>query len=150
MRTPGPLTGGGGLWGRERWEGRIRKGASVRSEPQRKGGEKRPHHAPHPKTASPTEAAGSAPVFGERRVGVGRGVRQQDAPLTDSPRSMPEGAWLRRRQQAFRHTCHSPGGSRPQLSLGPLLCRSAPAWLRRASVSENSGLLHDCVGPSFS
>ena len=78
VRTRCPATGGRGLWGKERWGGRIRKSASVRSELRRKvgAGENSPHHSPHPKTASPMEAAGSVPIFGERRVQASGGVSQ--------------------------------------------------------------------------
>lgn len=53
-------------------KGPERSFCEIRAPKKRGRGENRPHHAPHPKIASPTEAAGSVPVFGERRVGAGR------------------------------------------------------------------------------
>ena len=122
----------------------------IRAPKKRGAGENSPHHSPHPKTASPTEAAGSSPSLGRGVSGHSGGAPQQDAPPTASPCSWLGSAWLRCRQQAFRQVCHSPEGPSPQPPRMPLQSADQPpAWLRRTSTSENGGLLHDCVGLSF-
>ena len=64
---------GQGEMGRKDPEKRF---CEIRAPKKRGAGENSPHHSPHPKTASPMEAAGSVPIFGERRVQASGGVSQ--------------------------------------------------------------------------